>query len=315
VSQQLTEWALRNGYRVAWGPLSDLDAAHAEIAELRRGGAIDPCLFKHDLRFSPPPESSISGARTVIVVAVPRHAHLVVFEFGNGRFQAIVPPTYCRYDSLPGDVGWSLADAIRAKVWALKEYEAPLKPLATRLGLASYGRNNLTYVTGMGSYLQLMGFLTEVDLGPCPSPRRERPSVLPECQECDACRAACPMGAISDDRFLIRAERCLTLFNERPDPWPQWIPTSAHNSLVGCMLCQEVCPRNRGLFTVEVLHPAFDPEETTTVLEQEFAAHSPIWMRIRRNLQVMGLQKWDAHLGRNLAALLASRGRRRDPIA
>jgi epoxyqueuosine reductase len=33
----------------------------------------------------------------------------------------------------------------------------PLKSLAVRSGLAAYGRNNVCYVPGMGSFLELVG--------------------------------------------------------------------------------------------------------------------------------------------------------------
>jgi epoxyqueuosine reductase len=37
-----------------------------------------------------------------------------------------------------------------------------LKRLAVRSGLARYGRNNVTYVEGMGSFLELSASLTDM---------------------------------------------------------------------------------------------------------------------------------------------------------
>ena len=59
---------------------------------------------------------------------------------------------------------------------------APLKPLAVRLGLVRYGRNNVTYAPGMGSYIQLLGYLTDASL-PLPDGwRPQEPTLLPECE-------------------------------------------------------------------------------------------------------------------------------------
>ena len=58
------------------------------------------------------------------------------------------------------------------------------------------------------------------------------------------CVKACPTGAIREDNFLIRAERCLTYYNEEPGNLPQWIDIKWHNALIGCRICEKVCPEN-----------------------------------------------------------------------
>ena len=56
-------------------------------------------------------------------------------------------------------------------------------------------------------------------------------------QNCHACRLSCPTGAISFDRFLLRAERCIVLHNEKRGdlPFPSWMNSSWHNCIIGCL--------------------------------------------------------------------------------
>ncbi len=73
--------------------------------------------------------------------------------------------------------------------------------------------------------------------------------MLERCQNCQACRKRCPTGAIPADRFLLRAERCIVFHNEKcgGNPFPIWLDPRWHNCLIGCMLCQRVCPENRAV--------------------------------------------------------------------
>ena len=144
--------------------------------------------------------------------------------------------------------------------------EVPKKLLAVRSGLAAYGRNNITYVSGMGSFHRLVAFISDL---PCNRDEWRAPRVMERCSRCGACLRNCPTGAISDDRFLLHVERCISLHNEEPArvPFPEWIDPSWHNSLVGCMLCQKVCPQNKELVNWVKDGPQFSEQETAPVLQ------------------------------------------------
>ena len=124
---------------------------------------------------------------------------------------------------------------------------------------------------------------------------------MKSCQGCQACSRACPTGAIVHDRFLIRAERCITFHNERPNEFPDWIDPSWHNCLEGCMRCQKVCPENANFRDwVEGDH-AFSEEETNCILKSTPPDRLP--PETARKLAQLSLLE-DTHLlGRNLKAL------------
>ncbi|MCR4397793.1 MAG: hypothetical protein NUV93_02405, partial [Firmicutes bacterium] len=228
VSDSLIKWADEQGYRVAWGPISVLDEVREEL-DRRKQGEIDPLLSEREFGFRYLDETDAADARTVIALSVPRPAHLVTFRLPGGRLEAVVPPTYRYYTP----VGRRAAEEMSAVLpgGCVQLDSVPNKAVAVKLGLAAYGRNNITYVDGFGSYHQLVVCATSLDLGRSPSFPTGGHRSLPECERCTACRRACPTGAIGNDRFLLHAERCLTLLNEGQDPWPAWLSPSAHNSL------------------------------------------------------------------------------------
>lgn len=304
--QSWQEWAAARGYRMACADPGMLAGIRSALERRRERGEIDEAFYREHLAGFPwLADLGARRPRTLIVLAVPRPAHVLVFETAEGPLEALVPPTYHQYSPTGARIGeelWLdlLGDEFR--LWALP---APLKPVAASLGLAWYGRNNVTYVKGLGSYHQLVGFLTDAALGPPADP--VEPAPMPACKRCVACREACPTGAIVEDRFLLRAERCLTLLNEMPGEWPDWLPISAHHCLVGCLACQRACPVNKGKLRQFTLAGRFGLEETACILDPE-GARSPLWDGIVRKLAAAGLSGYAAVIGRNLRALASARG-------
>lgn len=194
----------------------------------------------------------------------------------------------------------------------LKITHAPLKLLASRLGLVRYGRNNLSYAPDVGSYVQLLGYLTDaplpIDSGWVPFESR----MLDECSGCRICEALCPTGAIGGDRVLLRAERCLTLATETPGPWPAYARAGSQDCMIGCLLCQRYCPVNPELQVIDT-GVVFGETETMTLFH---GGEQPgrTWDDIRRKFAYLGRPYEEGVYGRNLRALVrahpeeASRG-------
>lgn len=302
--QSLRRWAAGRGYRVGWGPLEVVTAAVADVRARRISRELD--VYASEAFSSESAESlAARGLATVVVVVKPRPAHTVLLDHAGERLEAILPPTYFRYSNTFEDVGWDLREGglPGARVETLR---APLKQVASRLGLVSYGRNNVTYAPGLGSYIQLLGYLTDARL-PLPDPwRTSEPALLPRCQTCRACLVSCPTGAIGEERVLLNADRCLTLANGNPGPWPPWIEPKAHHCLLGCLLCQVRCPENPKL-RMESTGVAFTREETQALLSESEDHLGPAWDGVREKLTRLGQPGAEAVLGRNVRALVASR--------
>jgi epoxyqueuosine reductase len=253
-----------DGRIVATGCLSDLSAG---IAGPRRRGELDARVYQRYMAgFSFQPPESLPAAQALIVVAVPQPQVQVTFEFEGAALHSVVPPTYLRWQQVDRQVGDLLVQALQPRGYRLAEASVPKKLLAVRSGLAAYGRNNIAYVPGMGSFHRLVAFYSDL---PSEEDSWREPQMMQTCDKCTACLRRCPSGAITSDRFLLHAERCITFHNEKESahPFPQWLDPSWHNWLVGCMHCQLVCPENR-----EVAHrvkqgPVFTPNETALLLQ------------------------------------------------
>jgi epoxyqueuosine reductase len=118
-----------------------------------------------------------------------------------------------------------------------------------------------------------------------------------------ACVRTCPTGAIPEDRFLLRAERCLTYLNEKEAgvPFPEFVTSDAHNALVGCMRCQKICPYDKKVADWTVLRGELSLEETTLLLEGRREGKDV--EALEEKLKGMGLDL--TIFPRNLSVLLA----------
>ena len=301
--EQLQSWALARGYRVACGPTAAIDAVRADLASRIASGEIDAALARDQLssfRFEIPGDTT--RPRTVLLVAMPRPAHRVTFIVSGRRAEAIVPPTYVRYRGTYEDIRQDLLATALAGA-RVELIDVPFKPLAARLGLARYGRNNVTYIDGLGSYFQLAGYITDADLRVRADWSPSEPQLLDECDDCGICEAICPTGAIRDERVLLHAEHCLTFANENPAALPAWVPPTAHNALVGCLQCQRHCPANPPL-PVEDTGIVFSEAETAALIAAD--AESLPWTgSIRAKLAPLGLTE-ESVIGRNLRALVGA---------
>ncbi len=266
----------------------------------RRRGLLNEELYSEYLAglvFKPP--DILREAKSLIVVAVPEPQIRVIFTWRGESWPVTIPPTYTNYREKDKRVGDVLSRVLNPQGYHVARATLPLKTLAVRSGLGDYGRNNICYVSGMGSFHRLVAFYTEF---PCPEDTWREPQMAKSCQSCQACVDICPTGAITGKRFLIYAERCLTFHNERRGEFPAWIDPSWHNCLVGCLHCQIRCPQNvRFLEWIEG-DQVFSEEETSLILEHVPSNHLPL--ETVKKLEQLDLIEYLDVLPRNLRLLL-----------
>lgn len=154
----------------------------------------------------------IPWLESIIIVAMPQPRYELTFWIEEKPFPAIIPPQYLASDELI--VKKRLAPWMAKQGYRMAQVELPMKHLAVHSGLAYYGRNNLAYIPGMGSFLRLMAFVTDL---PCHDDQWGERRLLDRCHNCTACQKCCPTKALDTDRFLLHAERCLTYHNESVD--------------------------------------------------------------------------------------------------
>ncbi len=239
-------------------------------------------------------------ARSVLVVAMPVPMVKVAFHLDGGIVKTVVPPTYAEYGKAQHVIeerlnGWLSARGYRA-AWARC---LPEKLCAAHSGLACYGRNNICYVDGMGSFALLSAYHSDM---PCDSDDWQAPRRMAMCDHCRRCVKACPTGAIVGNRRIIDAGLCITRHNEYPgEAFPDFMQPHFHNSAVGCMHCQTACPANAGQLDRVVMGGVFDKAETAALLEDREAADVP--EPLMEKLRAVGLAGYHKMLRRNLLAI------------
>lgn len=152
----------------------------------------------------------------------------------------MLPPTYSDYDTAPVRVEENLKGIVNSFGFNIcAAPKLPYKLLTVRSGFSRYGRNNISYMDGMGSFYKFIVFYSDI---PCDQQELWEVGQMDICSKCTLCMESCPTKAILKDRYLIDNQRCLTYFNEAGGwDFPEWIDVSVHNSIYGCVKCQMVC--------------------------------------------------------------------------
>ena len=132
--------------------------------------------------------------------------------------------------------------------------EVPVRELLIRNGAGSPLKNGLTCLPGFGtrySVQTLFARLPEPDYTPVQSPAPVR------CNVCHACERICPSKAISGEGYDFQA--CARAYMGG-DPMEDWV-MDAMTCILGCELCQKICPYNAGIEPITEMPDAFRLEE------------------------------------------------------
>jgi epoxyqueuosine reductase len=282
------------------------DAVERVAAQYERG-ELDESLYREYLApMLEDPASDGLGPRSLILIATPSRPVRLRFTLDDEPFEVPVAPGYLKGPQRkPLEV---VQETLTRFGFSAARVDGPQKTMATLSGFARYGRNNISYVPGLGSFHALATLVTDLPCDEVPALEQE---ALPLCGRCQACRSACPTGAIGEDRFLLHAERCITFWNEQSAdvPFPDWIDPDWHNALFGCLHCQRACPENRSYLANVLEGPAFD--EVTTQRLLAGAKREELPEEISSVLAEWRLDVLLEYLPRNLGVLVEKEKRRR----
>lgn len=290
----------KNGLMVRITSIERVNELEREIARLREQSLLEEGFCNENLRWLDYDyKAAMPGAQSVIVVSKRQYTTFLNFKYKGKSYRVSEPPTYV-YSNLRAEVEKILSGVLSPCGFHIKKASLPHKLLAVRTGLGMYGRNNICYIDGMGSFHRIFTFYSDM---PAMTDDWQEVKVMPECGSCRACIKACPAKCIDGGRFLIHADRCITRYNEAEGEFPEWLKDSWHNSVVGCMRCQAACPRNRDFMDKADGEVDFTPEETEAILES--VPEDLLPDSLKQKLAALDLIEYYGILGRNLAALFA----------
>ncbi len=303
-SAEICRLMRKDGFPAAVFSADRLQELRVNFLKPVKDGVMDPAFYdeivgRYDLMWEFDPPTDKAPIKSIILVAGPQSKVRVVFQHAGSSFGVILPPTY------PHDTDLQVVEKLSAYLlqsgYRAEHAILPEKLLAVRSSLARYGKNNISYIEGLGSFFRPRVFFSDL---PCDSDDWQEVRMMDHCNECNACVRHCPTGAIAENRFLIHGERCLTYFNEGEACFPDWIETSWHNSLIGCMVCQDVCPANKDCREWIIEGECFSEEETVLILEgvprEQIPSQTAIKLKKLNLLEHYGLLK------RNLRAVIPS---------
>ncbi len=271
--QGLLDAIRSHGERGAAVPFSRADDLKRDMLELKAGAfhsnwldrmvrymtASEDKFLPRDLTFTP---------RSLVSVVIYNPTVTLRFGWRGASVECPIPPQYADWNAHNMRVLEYIREYLKPHGYSAANFEnITQKLLAVHCGLGRYGRNNICYSDEFGSHIQINTYLSDMpcDDGPWFPLRR-----MEMCETCHACADACPTGAIDAERRLVNADRCITAFNEREGAFPDWLGKDAHNSIVGCVRCQDCCPANAKRTAVE--GPAFTEEETLELIKFDNAA-------------------------------------------
>lgn len=287
------------GYKYRVVQASHIEELFQEINERYDRGEIDAGVYDTELtpNFEPVPDLDFQ-LRSLFIMAGPSPLVSVTFQHESRSFSYVIPPTY-RYFSDDVHPRTLLGGVLGPRGFKVARARVPMKLLASRTGMSKYGKNNISYIDGLGSFYRLEAAWSDF---PVASEAWQEPAALDACATCKACQKACPTGAIGLDRFLVHVEKCLTYFNENKPDFPPWINPSWHNCLVGCMKCQLICPANKQVKDWIVDGESFSEEETRLILEDAPREQFP--EDTIKKLENLSILEYLDIIGRNLRALI-----------
>ena len=184
--------------------------------------------------------------------------------WANAILALILP--YCPYpDSVPVSGNYpssnkayhassKLIRALNEQGVQAKRAYIPVRELLIRNGVGVPLKNGLTYIPGYGTRYSVQTLLIDLpEVAYTPVQTQEEPF----CAKCHACERVCPSGAISNSGYDYKT--CARAYMGG-DPMEDWV-MDAMTSILGCELCQSICPYNREIEPLSDVPEAFALEK------------------------------------------------------
>ena len=292
----LKQEALVHGEKLQILSINRLQNLKSEIELFKKNGDLNEFqkwIVNNLYKFETPTVEFI--IKSIIIIAIPHPSYAKVEFVRQGKKYSFLSLVMSDFDNTEEYIN----DFLAPKGYHIKStLNLPLKRLAAQSGLAVYGKNNICYMEGMGSFFSFAAYFSDI---PCDNDDWTEMRQADICANCNICFNNCPTGAIRKFRFLIDNERCLSYYNESTKEFPEWIPLSVHHCLYDCLKCQANCPMNKEYVNNVSEVIKFSGDETNMLLSgSPYDAFTPA---LQHKSKILGLNQWLDAIPRNLEIL------------
>ncbi len=202
------------------------------------------------------PTKLLPGCKTIVCLSYPYSPDKPVTPdgFTLARYsEPTLPDYHKRLRNLAKTLGNLIEKLFPGSSFRVCVDSAPIleRSLAVAAGIGFMGKNTNLIVPGAGSYHFLLEILTTADIHFTPAiPLRSR------CDCCTLCTDACPTGAL-ERPFILNASRCLSYITiEDRKPVDETAASRMGRCFLGCDICQEICPFNKGATLADPILPS-----------------------------------------------------------
>lgn len=236
------------------------DAVFPELARLPEWlsrGYAGEMRYLHDPRRGDP-HQVLEGARSLVVVAINYNAEPHASGLSANRMpEGKSPRGWISRYAWGDDYHEVIQEKLRALIGEMRaRFDESFNartyvdtgPILERVaakyaGLGWLGKNTCLINQKLGSWLFLGVIVTTLDLAPTLAAGDPPPSDL--CGTCTRCLAACPTQAFPEP-YALDARRCISYLTiELRDSIPEELRPQVGHHVIGCDICQDVCPWNR----------------------------------------------------------------------
>ncbi|GAI72142.1 unnamed protein product [marine sediment metagenome] len=147
IVQDFYEKLEAKGYKGKIVSAKHIPELQRDIKKFNEQKLLDPNFYEeYKDYFEFQPEAEFGEIKSLFIITVPQPQYKVIFHWNNQEIPLIVPPTYLHGRAAIDKTKAFLTEILKPSGYNVEFARVPQKTLAVRVGLAEYGRNNITYV-------------------------------------------------------------------------------------------------------------------------------------------------------------------------